>query len=482
MRVRTAALPVMLASLTVTTPPTFAGSSNHSLSTLFEATGNYQNPGARSLGLGGAFIALADDASAAELNPAGLTQLTKPEAGAEFRRLDTVTESKYAGAFRSGRYGCFTADLSQGPCDATFSDRKNFLSYVSLVTPVGTGSTLAIYRHVLDRQHLFAILPVLDFEGGGEATGAIADLDRHIVRTGISFARKIVEPLSFGLSLHVDSVSQVFRLTTYSTDYQDGGPLGGDPTVLDQIEDSSISQEKLGATAGVYWRPSEAFSAGASYSSSVRFNEKRTIRYCPLDSSGLAHCDFSNPFGQLLYSYDDRGSFTFPYRLGISAAYRPTSWLVVAAEGDRVGYSATSTSFAQCAVDDNGQCLYDSEGNGVIDGFDQLAPKNVWELHAGAEAVVPFAGSGLIGIRAGYWHDPDHSFQYRGCTTIPNSAGQSCRNEAIFNQFFPPLGSRDHFAGGIGVAWDWGQLDVGYDWVRQTHASTLAASVVIRMK
>jgi len=463
--------------------PILAGSSNHSLSTLFEATGNYQNPGARSLGLGGAFIALADDASAAELNPAGLTQLTKPEAGLEFRRLDTVTESKYAGAYRSGRFGCFTGDLGQGPCDATFSDRKSFLSYGSLVTPFGTGSTFALYRHVLDRQHLYAILPVLDFEGGGEATGAIADLDRHIVRTGISFARKIVGPLSVGLSLHVDSVSQVFRLTTYSTDYQDGGALGADPTVLVQIEDSSINQEKLGATAGVYWRPSEAFSAGVTYSTRVHFDEKRTIRYCPLDENGLAHCDFTNPFGQQLYSFDDKQSFTIPYRLGISAAYRPTTWLVVAAEGDRVSYSDTSTSFAQCAVDPSGQlCLKDSEGNGVIDGFNQVAPKDVWELHAGAEAVVPFAGSGLIGIRAGYWHDPDHSFQYRGCTTIPNSAGQSCRNEAIFNQFFPPLGSRDHFAGGIGVAWDWGQFDVGYDWVRQTHASTLAASVVIRMK
>jgi long-subunit fatty acid transport protein len=37
------------------------------------------NPGARSLGFGGAFAALADDATAAFANPAGLVQLSRPE-------------------------------------------------------------------------------------------------------------------------------------------------------------------------------------------------------------------------------------------------------------------------------------------------------------------------------------------------------------------------------------------------------------------
>ena len=36
---------------------------------------NLQNPGARAMGIGGAFISLADDSTAAQANPAGLTQL-----------------------------------------------------------------------------------------------------------------------------------------------------------------------------------------------------------------------------------------------------------------------------------------------------------------------------------------------------------------------------------------------------------------------
>src|SRR4029079_12793896 len=41
---------------------------------------NFSNPGARALGMGGAFLGLADDASAAEGNPAGVPHLRKPHA------------------------------------------------------------------------------------------------------------------------------------------------------------------------------------------------------------------------------------------------------------------------------------------------------------------------------------------------------------------------------------------------------------------
>ena len=43
------------------------------------------NPGARSLGLGGAFVAVADDATAAWANPSGLMQLARPEISVEGR-------------------------------------------------------------------------------------------------------------------------------------------------------------------------------------------------------------------------------------------------------------------------------------------------------------------------------------------------------------------------------------------------------------
>ena len=46
---------------------------------------SFSNPGARSMGFGGAFAALADDATAAFANPAGLVQLVAPEVSIEGR-------------------------------------------------------------------------------------------------------------------------------------------------------------------------------------------------------------------------------------------------------------------------------------------------------------------------------------------------------------------------------------------------------------
>src|SRR5258705_13873106 len=62
-----------------------AAAQNTDIESLSGLQFNFGNPGARSLGMGGAFIGLADDASAAEANPAGLTILRKPEFSIEGR-------------------------------------------------------------------------------------------------------------------------------------------------------------------------------------------------------------------------------------------------------------------------------------------------------------------------------------------------------------------------------------------------------------
>ena len=52
---------------------------------------NFSSPGARSLAFGGAFVGLADDATAAFTNPAGLTNLSLPEVALEVRSWDYTT-------------------------------------------------------------------------------------------------------------------------------------------------------------------------------------------------------------------------------------------------------------------------------------------------------------------------------------------------------------------------------------------------------
>ncbi|MCK5376295.1 MAG: hypothetical protein KAJ97_04375, partial [Acidobacteria bacterium] len=60
---------------------------------------SFSNPGARSLGFGGAFAALADDATAAFANPAGLVQLVLPEVSVELRHWRYSTPYIEGGRF-----------------------------------------------------------------------------------------------------------------------------------------------------------------------------------------------------------------------------------------------------------------------------------------------------------------------------------------------------------------------------------------------
>ncbi len=52
---------------------------------------SFSDPGARNMGSGGAFVALADDAIAALANPAGLVQLVRPEVSVEGRHWSYST-------------------------------------------------------------------------------------------------------------------------------------------------------------------------------------------------------------------------------------------------------------------------------------------------------------------------------------------------------------------------------------------------------
>jgi len=89
---------------------------------------NFNNPGARAAGIGGAFIAIADDATAAEANPAGLTALIQPEISAELKAVQY-----------SRNIFNFSSEGSQGSFSLVGKDFDNSIvspSFFSLVYPL----------------------------------------------------------------------------------------------------------------------------------------------------------------------------------------------------------------------------------------------------------------------------------------------------------------------------------------------------------
>src|SRR6266487_2842871 len=110
---------------------------------------NFGNPGARSLGMGGAFLGLADDASAAEANPAGLTILRKPEISIEGRNFEEQQLFSTSGTFPEINRTAFTH----------YSQRVD-LTFASIVMPVKRFTFGAYYHEPLHNEGAGQVTPV----------------------------------------------------------------------------------------------------------------------------------------------------------------------------------------------------------------------------------------------------------------------------------------------------------------------------------
>ena len=112
-----------------------AAAQNTDIESLSGLQFNFGNPGARALGMGGAFLGLADDASAAEANPAGLTILRKAELSIEVRNYLESQVLTTSGVF---------PDLNRTAFNH-HSDRAQ-IAFASGVYPIGK-FTIGAYFH-----------------------------------------------------------------------------------------------------------------------------------------------------------------------------------------------------------------------------------------------------------------------------------------------------------------------------------------------
>src|SRR5215210_1907918 len=114
------------------------GAQNVDIEALSGLQFNFGNPGARSLGMGGAFLGLADDASAAEANPAGLTVLQKPEFAVELRQAMELKSIPVRGVFPNIELG-----------SSSTKSRLSEVAFASVVLPVRGMSVAAYYHRVV---------------------------------------------------------------------------------------------------------------------------------------------------------------------------------------------------------------------------------------------------------------------------------------------------------------------------------------------
>jgi long-subunit fatty acid transport protein len=400
---------------------------------------SFSNPGARSLGLGGAFAALADDATAAFANPAGLVQLVSPEVSAELRHWRFSTPYIVGGRYDGEPTG-IGLDTTNGLRTAVSEEQLTGLSFLSIVYPKGNWS-FAVYSHQLanfraqtDTQGLF---PGEDFFRAFErrwsteldivsygAAGAYRVSDRFSLGIGIVYFRGWLDaPIEWAFPDDIDTQEGIFGPTSYLHERQLANGV------------MAIDDSDWGLSAGLLWGFAKRWSLGAFYRQGPEFKLVYDIQAGP-----LAHLDdpaFTS--GATILTIATPIQFPDVYGLGI--AYRsPDGKLAVGFEWDRVGYSSIFSSFDPVVLE-----TLDPD----VDTEVHLSADDGDEFRLGAEYAFLDLNP-VLAIRAGVWLDPDHRFR---------STHHDPEHRALF------VGGEDeiHFAVGLGLAFKSFQIDLAAD-------------------
>jgi len=432
---------------------------------------NLSPPGARSLAMGGAFLGLADDATAAYTNPAGLTNLAVggAEVTVELRGTDFTSPYSDRGHYftdpdltamqRDSECTFAGQDFEAGLITGSASGDTSGLSFLSFGFVLPGGLTLAVYRHEVGnfQSGFIAQGPFNDFacgEGPYEnerdcdlyrALPSRSSVELEIVNYGVSAAYAFdigsASSLSVGLGVSyyeasMQRIAETFMVCRY--DFGVGDPSDflceNDPREsrrpgtfygpadynLDNIFDFTeerTDDDAFGVNIGFLWKigRERRLSIGGVFRQGPDF-----------DTAGESYTfddgDTDTPvFDPMFFDFVENtgGTLTVPDVVGLGVAYRTTDGRTkFAFDWNRVSYSQTLGDFTSnlgqgCLVDvdELSMCPPDQ----IEDFTKSYALDDVDQFHFGVERIVLVVESLFVGsARFGVWHEPNHTPQYIG--------------------------------------------------------------------
>ncbi|HEX7573515.1 MAG TPA: outer membrane protein transport protein [Bacteroidota bacterium] len=333
---------------------------------------NFNNPGARATGIGGAFMSIADDATASEANPAGLTTLLRPEVSLEAKGIQYITHVDNFS--HTGTAASFTLNSRD------FKSAVVSPSFVSLVYPFKR-FTFAIFRHeLMNFESNFYTNGTFapGFTDGSFLFPAKSSARIHVDNYGGTVAYKFRESFSVGVSGGMSLMNMQSSIARYFLAVFNDGSLANIATIDDHNTDFFVN-------VGVLVRPVENLSIGLTYKRRPSFSLQQTYRFTsfPADSSRTAPINFH-----------------IPSSYGIGISYRPTDVLTFAVDVVRVNYSSLTKNF----VVSLSQSYVNPGDFAVDDGM---------EYHGGAEYVLFLNTIGIV-FRAGGYLEPDNRIRWVG--------------------------------------------------------------------
>lgn len=424
---------------------------------------NFSNPGARARGIGGAFVALADDATASLANPAGLAFLDR-----QFS-LEYIHDEERAPVGQVTQGGVVRtvgteADIYTAENDPfrvwgeSESDRINHASFVFPVARKKVG--LAIYYSALaelsqeyevgvgmwcvDQGTPYNPNAGESCQDPGDLRGlfhpqtVVASLETKLLGGG--FGWKLSDSFSIGLS------AAYVKTSFYGTSVSDPTEYRPNLPVLQQASD--VDDNDVMFSGGILYR-GNVVGFGLSYRSETRFEIFNAV-------DNLTRTSLEREFS---------GEFLIPERFSGGFAFFPGDSWVIALEYVRLPYSGMPESMPE-------QFIEYRQESGV-----EYAMADVDEYHIGLEYTT-FADNKGWSIRVGFWRDQAHLIYSSQGYTVPLGVDIENWDRADAALLYPEFElTFDHFTAGIGAAFGKVRFDAAVDYSSDAGTDFLLSGV-----
>lgn len=394
-------------------------------------------PGARGRGMGGATVAVTNDATATLVNPAGLTEVSQTELVVEGRGIH-LDERRVA-----GRVDAAGNPLQLG-LTAEKSDQVN-LSHLALAVPLGDRrSVLAVFFHrlaLMDRKVIAS-----DPRDGSVVQGLepMFSVDEF----GASLAREFWSgKLSLGLSGSFATLNMDSKVSLGDS------PLAAGSAGRESVFYGHQSEQEPIWRLGLLWKPTPKWRIAFKQALLPTMDYKLST----VDSSWITADPTASRCTPAAFSagWVCESTLPIPDVSAIGVAYRVNEGLTLAGELKSIKYSQRTHKF-------NGIFVTPGSAPAAEIRLEDFRAKDVVEIHLGVEGVSQLWGL-PIEMRGGYYFDPAHGIRYRG---------SDATTAAIFD------GGEDVHHGTLGLGIPLGsrnQIDIAIDLADDGHHQGLLA-------
>lgn len=278
---------------------------------------NIMGAGARAHGMGGAFIAIADDATAISWNPAGLAQLDKPEASAVGLFNMKTFKNEWSEVYPPTSY-----DTSGTSENKVSHIAPNFFSLAVPFKAADRNLVLAVaYNRMIDfgeAQSEDTVIAGIKYESSIKQTGGI-----DAISPAIAF--QLTPKVSLGFTGNI-----IVNGSTYKEEQS-----GTDGYSYDYEESMDFSGFNM--HVGMLAQVNKQFTVGLAYRFPFELTRESSWEW----SETIPGIGTSSGSGEDLFEQ----KWTMPWMLGMGAAFRPSENMTLAFDYERRNYSSTEYTY-----------------------------------------------------------------------------------------------------------------------------------------